>query len=78
MSELLAALKPSGKRVDKVEEAFWKCDEREREAIAQALADPSFTASDIARALNVIPGVEVASAQVVHYRKKIREGKVSL
>ncbi|GAA1411852.1 hypothetical protein AUR04nite_00710 [Glutamicibacter uratoxydans] len=77
MSAILANLNPSGARVDKVEAAYKACTPEEQKALAEALHSPMFTATDIARSLNSA-GHELSSAQVVHFRRKLREGKVSL
>lgn len=77
MSELLTKLKPSGYRVDKVEQAYRERPQEEREALADAFNDESFTSTDIANALNSV-GYSIAGSQVVHFRKKLREGKVTL
>lgn len=77
MSDVLANLKPSGSRVDKVEAAYNSCTSEEREALAEAFKSRMYTAADIAKALSSA-GHHVTSGQVVHFRKKLREGKVSL
>lgn len=77
MSTLLTNLKASGSRVDKVEQAYRERPEEEQEALAEAFQDESFTSTDIVNALNSV-GYNLTSSQVVHFRKKLREGKVTL
>ncbi|MEG2778875.1 MAG: hypothetical protein RR905_06310, partial [Aurantimicrobium sp.] len=68
MSQLLTNLKPSGSRADKVEQAYRERPQDEREALAEAFNDESFTSTDIANALNSV-GYNISGSQVVHFRK---------
>lgn len=73
----LEAQGPRGHKVDKVQIAYDELSEAKRETFKRLLDNEQFSAPQIATALQN-EGFDVNKNQVVHFRAKIKEGKVVL
>lgn len=67
---------PQGRR-DAVVEAYEGMSEEDKEAFRKIIQDPDYTNGQIAAGMTAI-GHDVDRSQIQHYRRKLREGKVSL
>ena len=77
MSDLLDVLKPTSRKQNKVLAAYLACTEEEKDALRDAFSNSLYSGADIANAFKA-KGFEIASSQVSHFRKRLREGSIKL
>lgn len=69
---------PSRRRVDKVLEAYNALSDDKKEQFRAIVTNLDYSASEVASALSGEGSEEINAAQIVYFRSKLREGKVTL
>lgn len=69
---------PRNNKTDKVLAAYQGLSREDKERFRVVVTNPDFTAAQVAQGLSHSANTTIDSGQITHFRRKLRDGKVSL